>query len=51
MMDGFSNFTVAVVTPNQQAKTVVKTLVDCCSTPMGYHLESIVMRANHLIIR
>ena len=28
MMDGFSNFTVAVVTPNQQAKTVAKALVD-----------------------
>ena len=24
MMDAFSNFTVAVVTPNQQAKTVAK---------------------------
>ena len=28
MMDAFSNFTVAVVTPNQQAKTVAKALVD-----------------------
>ena len=26
--DAFSNFTVAVVTPNQQAETVAKTLVD-----------------------
>ena len=28
MTDAFSNFTVAVVTPNQQAKTVAKALVD-----------------------
>ena len=47
MTDAFSNFTVAVVTPNQQAKTVAKALVD----RWFYHLESIVTRANHLIIR
>ena len=28
MMDALSNFTVAVVTPNQQTKTVAKALVD-----------------------
>ena len=28
MMDTFSNFTVVIVTPNQQAKTVAKALVD-----------------------
>ena len=28
MRDTFSNFTVAVITPNQQAKTVVTALVD-----------------------
>ena len=50
MMDAFSNFTVAVVTSNEQAKTVAKALVEG-STPMEYHIEFTSIGANCLIIR
>ena len=51
MTDAFSNFTLAVVAPNMQAKTVAKDLVDrwfyAYGIPSRIHSDG----ANHLIIK
>ena len=45
MTDAFSKFSVAVVMPNQQAKTVAKALVQASGfMPMVYQQESIATR-------
>ena len=51
MTDAFSNFSVAVVMPNQQVKTVAKALVDKWFTPMEYQQESIVTRERVLLTK
>ena len=50
MMDAFSNLTVAVRTPNQQAKSVAKDLVDRWFYTYGIASRIHSDRANHSII-
>ena len=50
MMDAFSKFSVAVVMPNQQVKTVAKPWWKSGSTLMESHLEYTVTRVKVLIM-